>query len=405
MSLRSIAFWSALTLFVAIQNNSVLAQGVPGSEFRLGTRGFPLLYELRLRDGNVLGRQPLVNLPGVAGTQITFGPRKEYMLPVGPDDVDRELVDLPVPGRTSGRSDLRTLDTGLCQKTVAAIMPWVSGESSTWDPLSDERKQQLAAYDRECLKKIAEMDAKSGQLQLLQASAILSYNLNGNRLRFCSAFLINRVLAVTARHCFYEKSSGVQIGRADPARAGNDIRLHPAFDLASWTKVTGLKPGKAYETAASVVPSAIVHENDFVFLTLAPVGWSVPTAEPGQAAPGNPLVVIGDLFYLTRLLVTRATSVDVARAAAPPALRWDGARSCVRLRQAGACVYHGCQTSPAFSGAPVFLNNGGGRLVLVGLHIGDRLNRGGCPISGDPVGNIAITVPDELKKAMTGGPS
>jgi len=319
-------------------------------------------------------------LPGAIGAAAAqaLNPGKGSTLQVVDElKYDRKIKQtLPpnAPGRTAPAPD----PNGPCVQAAKAFSPLQKAHDE--EPDEDKRAAMrdaaflaaAMAYRQACF---AAWSAAEPALAAAGVDALVGV-LTFNGSPFCMGFKVEPQAILTARHCFFDKEKNVPLRSADNLGAvsflagANSAMSYKALTLRSYAPAL-----TAIADASVHIPHAedrIVVQLDRPFADGRTLTLDTPADEPLHVAgiftyDGRP--ALDDLLW--------AKSSRVCKAAAPR----------------NGCFQHGCQTSPGFSGAPLFgLRNG--RPVIVGMHISAASDDGACRLASttDYEGNLAIPV-------------
>jgi len=239
----------------------------------------------------------------------------------------------------------------------------------------DLEYEHLEAYLGNCFRRMKELPSR--WQQILGSTLVLLKLPTGGT---CTAFLVNRKIALTARHCFL------------PPRARVELPIEEGTVAASSIEGLG-EPGKAWEVKGlrlvvdplapdTPVFARLVRKAGIQFSALDLVGISPRYVSEFPAVPAGVIFPTGTTSSVkvgTRLIVASLFSADVG-------IVVDDLPSCKAVSVNGQAGYlrHRCQTLPGSSGAPVLIFSQDSELVAVALHAG-------------PEGNMSSSVPVVLE--------
>lgn len=268
--------------------------------------------------------------------------------------------------------------------------------------------KSLAQTTTTCIKKINKIDARGGIDEISQGEALatefdqsclgrvetipLALRSAGiekivgivqrNDSTVCTAFRINRRVAMTAKHCFYDQREGTPIVSVGPMKVRFTLIDNEKTELAA-TVVTcpsGLSAGGCPPIPLEPIGARV----DFVYLLLpesAPPLVSVPVVEPAFKQT-DALFLIG--FFPHVLAASNLPAREM--------VRWSKNTPCRVAYSDGICLYHSCQAVAGSSGAGIFsIDTKNGHLSLIGMHLaGVNGDHRDCPaeVTGK-LGNLA----------------
>jgi hypothetical protein len=211
---------------------------------------------------------------------------------------------------------------------------------------------------------------------------------------YCTATLVSDHLLITARHCAYlpnSAASGAGLATEDAA----EYRLNLPSDIVFYSEAKPLAQihisAFVDQTEASAqLPTslpALDQENDVVFMKLEGSISGVSPASLGTSPPqpGQQMIIPG--FYARLALLdelpststgSHSSQINAKSKAWPSFMRYDALNTCKIVQAGKQCIFHGCQTEPGWSGAPVFVKKEDGTLVISGIQSGSLDDNSNC---------------------------
>jgi V8-like Glu-specific endopeptidase len=237
-----------------------------------------------------------------------------------------------------------------------------------------------AAYDSACFKRIADMPPALDAANLRQLVGFFALGDKG----FCSGFRIGPTRVMTAMHCFYDKQSKTPYFNAENLQR---VRFALASQPASDYAIAALQLNARFEDGV-FDSEPIAHADDYIFVDLNDAGTLPLLPEFTLAEPK-----VGD-----RLFVLGLTSYTQHRTW-PEGIRLVDRQICkIAIASRDRCIFHGCQTTPGFSGTPLIRLSADNRLEVVGLQIAAARDTGNCG-AADRVrlqGNVGTALPQTV---------
>lgn len=289
-----------------------------------------------------------------------------------PVDVDRG----PTPVT---RPDLTRLNT--CQAAVERIRPTLGSELDY---------SHLDEYVQACFSKLSDLPPSlAGMFRSNLATLTLP---NGGH---CTALVVARKVALTARHCFFPPRTPVGL----PIQAGDlkSVLIQGLTDTPPGWKVTGVKViGDPFEAKSPLLRQLYVsrgsNPNALDFVALAPLDGVAEFHAPQNITatlPAGRFITAGTTQLVVGSFFSTKTGIVV-----------DKLSTCrvVEYRPERGYLKHRCQTVPGSSGAPVFVFSDDAPFVMLGLHVGPE----GTVSRGVPVvlENEAVLIPAELVQEL-----
>ena len=241
--------------------------------------------------------------------------------------------------------------------TVADFVNWYFQSD-----LSDESRQKAAPviqaqerFDKSCME--SNIPTEMNPVLIQRAVGLLMLDSKV----FCTALRVSETEVLTARHCVVNPRTGA---------TSNDARAVLAGKAKMWFTYEA-EPGSRYEVCKSSLPqtasTGFTPSGDNIRLRtsrtkgpVAPLKWSTTPVKSGSS-----LYLRGYFHFAV------GASGPLER------LRSTAAGGCFAHAGGGRCFFHGCQTTPIMSGAPVFKrpepNTKSDVLEVAGLHLGSAL--------------------------------
>ncbi|MEX0299526.1 MAG: serine protease [Kordiimonas sp.] len=221
-------------------------------------------------------------------------------------------------------------------------------------------------YDRQCLRKVDDIPA-----EILKVTGVLQIYRQGFSVGFCSGTVISANEIMTARHCFFNESTGKK------------------EDIFNWLE-GGLLSFRTFGTNgvrnlfSLVLPeTADTQENqfsardDFIVLEIGEsfaVHADIVPAQVGQLSMPQKAWLVGNNALLGDVL-TPDHDLDFVRGVGPSAC------SVLKVTAQG-CVYHSCQSGKTTSGGGVLLHDpASGSVTILGVHRGPAVISNACEAS------------------------
>jgi hypothetical protein len=233
-----------------------------------------------------------------------------------------------------------------------------------------------SAVDDECFDPITSVPIGISEAS---AKAIVGFlvdsNPLGKDLLLCTAVRVSIQSVLTAKHCFFDKNGGFPLKYLNSMRNGwlhfyslNDLSKRYVLSLQDQTSAFRSSPN-----------GAIPDSQDFTVLTLDTSDIPTPKINFRTASSDKRLITVGFNSLTDESHWTES-------------LRWSQKGVCfVSLVQDG-CIVHGCNTTPGFSGAPLFqIDADDQSLSVVGLQIAAGDQAINCPtFDGSDAANSGI---------------
>jgi hypothetical protein len=258
--------------------------------------------------------------------------------------------------------------------------------------LSDAIIKSIQKHNQDCLSAFNEKSPLFTKNPDLSSVGVL-YSLS-ERSFYCTATLISNKMLITARHCAYlpsasDSSSGFssEIAMGYQINKASDIYFYSLSDPSDPDQVAAFVDETGAPANLSASLSGLEQEGDFVFMNLKKSVVGISPAEIGMKPPvvGQQMIIPGfyaKLGFLDGLskLVSKESTVST-----PPKMsgwsnymRYDALSTCKAVVVGKQCIFHACQTEPGWSGAPVFIDNGAGKLVISGIQSGSLPKNSDC---------------------------
>jgi hypothetical protein len=265
-----------------------------------------------------------------------------------------------------------------CGTAIAAFVRWDGNTQRAYRALYAGNPEYRAAADR----LDAECFGKPPAIDRAVARNVGAFVLDGGY--FCMGLRVAPARVLTARHCFFDKSNSRRLSLEGASRAA--VRFQP---LDATARAVGVRAFHAVNAAQELSSNAIPHAADKLVVELESdiedAGETLAIASPG---PGERLVLYGAFSY----------AFDPG---ARSYLRVSGGDTCYIGRvDETRCIYHGCNTTPGFSGTPLIAMQDG-RAKAVGIHVAGARETGRCAWgrASDGVGNVAASIDAETQTA------
>jgi hypothetical protein len=250
-------------------------------------------------------------------------------------------------------------------------------------------------HDKECLSPFPPKSSVFTLNSDFSAVGVL-YSLNKKSF-YCTATLISNDLLITARHCAYLPSGDANVGVGVATEDEGGYSLNSPSDIVFYSIAKPLDPihiasfvdqNEGKVNLPSSLPS-LDQENDIVFMKLQRSLTGISPASLGGSPPatGQQMIIPGfyaRLAILDGLPQTLTDSNGVPTSAKLAGwttfMRYDALNTCKIVQAGKQCIFHGCQTEPGWSGAPVFVDggNGNGPLVVSGIQSGSLSDNSDC---------------------------
>jgi Trypsin len=202
---------------------------------------------------------------------------------------------------------------------------------------------------------------------------------------FCGAYVLNERLAATAKHCFYDAPDNRRPEYYAAIAAGR-VRLVTVATNPQVVSVTGIVVTVQDTPGVDQIQTV----NDFVFISLDKQvvdlgGQSNPFTGPVATIPA---AYLAGYFGLADVDRDSAAALPTAVAG----VRWSKSLCAVTQIADNGCVYHTCQSTAGFSGAPLFAETQqGAKLAWAGLLTATTLNADNCITAQQSRGNLAVS--------------
>jgi V8-like Glu-specific endopeptidase len=186
---------------------------------------------------------------------------------------------------------------------------------------------------------------------------------------FCAGFLSDGPTIITARHCFFSKADGSRLFDS------KDIE----FRLLGQLQTVG---ARLAEQNWKTQPGPIADGDDVLKVTLSSRpsnGATLPIVGPEIDVQ---LHIVGNYGYSS----TRQWYDDVL---------WAAGNTCRIKYVSDNCVFHGCQTSPGFSGSPLLMKKPDGSVAVGAIHVGALSRKGKCRYTTEATqdrGNVGASI-------------
>lgn len=243
-------------------------------------------------------------------------------------------------------------------------------------------------YEKYCLKPGRPSEDKEAKLLANGFGSVAAFVVLGNK-PICSALRVQENIVLTAKHCFYDVTTGTAKTNVPISRA----RIFLYDDKSQGVKI--VKELVNYSGVGAASDSHIYA--DYVYFETEP--FSVPMVEKEitwRSPKSVETIILAGYFRFHDLDIrfdndpkTQA-DLDWRRG-----VRLQGGGMCRVIElNADGCIAHYCQTDEGFSGAPIFsLDDMDKNLVFLGLHVGSMGRGSECKFSqAAKAGNIAIAV-------------
>lgn len=276
-----------------------------------------------------------------------------------------------------------TLPSGACSdsqrkfRSSGAESAIGRGETYKWRPTADRDRWIAAsiAFQNDCLLPVP-LTSSAASLLPLAKLAVLSLD-NGQP--FCMALHLGGDRFVTARHCFYRPATGKRIAETlnatlvvvdAPQHSGlvEPVQNEPFAAVAQFTSSHDILLIRAPTLSNAITDRP--GQTDFTVAQIATAGTPAlvigyfPLADPERAIPKFPNTLGTPAPWNRALRMTRPEGIGYCRV-------WDASAAADGTR----CIEHSCQTTGAFSGAPVFINTSGDdqhpKWSVVGINVAD----------------------------------
>lgn len=245
-------------------------------------------------------------------------------------------------------------------------------------------------YDLHCLSREKDIPPELSQAGLGRVTGILTLiSADGNVQPFCGAFRFASKYIVTARHCLFDKKSGLP-------RDGVDIR-NVRLQLLSFPKRSfSVAIDKSIPPPPSNIFGGFADHDDYFVLSVSLLDLPMPdNLKIVESRPLDKLVLVG--FHRHIALVARSYQVAGLTGVAKKRtqtnwkayLRGSKNGACIVSVSDPLCIVHGCQTEAGYSGLPIFRRSNEGRLEVAGLHTRGHNSAKECLGVKAPNGEIA----------------
>ncbi len=249
-------------------------------------------------------------------------------------------------------------------KLLASAAGAVGNIAQTWH--SNISQAVVDEYDRQCLRRVHEIPE-----DILKVTGVLQIYQQGFSVGFCSGTVISAHEIMTARHCFFNESTGKKEDIFNWLEGGllsfrtfgnNGVRNLFSLVLPETADTQEnqffakddfivLEAGEQFAVHADIVPAQVGH------LSMPQKAWLV----------GNN-ALLGDVL-------TPDHDLDFVRGVGPSAC------SVLKVTAQG-CVYHSCQSGKTTSGGGVLLHDpASGSVALLGVHRGPAVISNACEAS------------------------
>jgi hypothetical protein len=206
-------------------------------------------------------------------------------------------------------------------------------------------------FDKACLSK--QIPSEMNPDLIRRAYGVLMY---GEQV-FCSGLRIKADTVLTARHCFIKADSGKQTSYTKLAAEGK-ASLWFAYEA---------EPELRFEVCRTGIPASGNH-------SIAPQDDHIEVRIASTAQPLAPIRFVKDPIRAGTSLYMRGYFAFGSDKNQIDRLRATAHGGCIAMAVRDRCIFHGCQSIPLTSGAPIFLRSDGStpvsELTLAALHLG-----------------------------------
>jgi hypothetical protein len=180
---------------------------------------------------------------------------------------------------------------------------------------------------------------------------------------------------MTARHCFFREDNS----QRETYKRRAAVTFHGINSHTLPVAITLIRPLHPDDTYLQTIPP----DRDALIIDLKSAAPNSTQAEFRRPKKGERLALIGVNNY-------RAYSNI------EDSIRASSQNSCyvAHITVPAGCIYHGCSTTPGFSGTPIISRDSGDKLVIVGIHLAGATGDAGCtsPSPSNKLGNIGIVL-------------
>ncbi|MFM0091567.1 hypothetical protein PQR46_32195 [Paraburkholderia sediminicola] len=244
----------------------------------------------------------------------------------------------------------------------------------------------IVEHDKLCFSKFPPNDLGTGLSAVVLKSIGVLYSVTARQI-YCTAAITAESRIMTARHCAYKVVSPLGDG-ASTQYARNDVSDIKFFAISlpnDPVDVTDFVDQSGHPSMLPLQFPVAEQSDDIIFMELRTPVASAPFVVVGAAslAAGEQMVIPG--FY-ARLAYLGSQGQDLrASGKSSPNtvdwtrfLRYDNLKTCKIVRVGTKCIFHGCQTELGWSGAPVLVVDGNGKLVAAGVQSGSLVDQSDC---------------------------
>jgi hypothetical protein len=268
---------------------------------------------------------------------------------------------------------VRTAMTPACKASARAYLRLIGDLTKNLGILnsgsSSDTWTKSAAYDRDCLTPLKDIP-----LGIQQVTGIL---ITSGGVPFCSATAVGPKTVITAKHCFFNPTTGranEQFGQLQANQVSfRALAKHNGISTFSVRAGKGAVAGSAFAPAADVVLLTVTDGPLAHFANLTPAAPST-TPVPTWVVGVNALV--GDVR-------SAAPATSFVRGSSPNGC------SVVQVPSSG-CLVHTCQTAPATSGAGMLEDRANGPPLLLGVHVTSSLEATACGVAAPTSGSLNL---------------
>jgi hypothetical protein len=390
---RNPAVVAAVFIFLFFDLGHACAQAVDGVGYRSDSAN------IRTNGGGVEMRIPSITadppfedgVPSKKGGNGGSGGAKIIKRPVGTELIpylDNVIPNLPSSVQTGLKNDPKI------QRCITQTHNYNNNVYNIRIPNSSTA-DTIIEHDKECLSLFPPKSSVFTLNPDFSAVGVL-YSLNRKSF-YCTATLISNDLLITARHCAYLPASAANVGTGAATEDGGEYSLNSPSDIVFYSIAKPLDP---IHIASFVdqnegkidLPSSLPdldQENDIVFMKLQGAITGVPPASLGRSPPAQDQQMIIPGFYARLAILDGLPQTLTASDGVPTSaklagwttfMRYDALNTCKVVQTGKQCIFHGCQTEPGWSGAPVFVDggNGDGTLVVSGIQSGSLADNSDC---------------------------